>query len=46
MTVLLFIGGWLVAAVAVVACVYRFGRWLDRASDPDRRTRWNREAPR
>jgi hypothetical protein len=44
--VIAFLAGWIVVAAVVVAGVYRFGRWLDSASDPDRRTRWNREAGR
>lgn len=35
---------WLGACALVVACAARFGRWLDGKSDPDRVTRWNREA--
>ena len=41
-----FLAGWIVVAAVVVAGAYRVGRWLDGASDPDRRTRWNREVGR
>jgi hypothetical protein len=30
----------------IVLGAMRFGHWLDGKSDPDRRTRWNREAGR
>jgi hypothetical protein len=43
MTVALFLAAWCGLAVVVVACVWRFGTFLDGQSDPDRRTRWNRE---
>jgi hypothetical protein len=45
MTLALILAGWGALAVVVVACVWRFGTFLDGQSDPDRRTRWNREAP-
>jgi hypothetical protein len=41
-----FVVLWLVAAALFVAGAWRFGLWLDGKSDPDRRTRWNREAGR
>jgi hypothetical protein len=37
---------WGLGALIIVLGAMRFGRWLDSASDPDRRTRWNREAGR
>jgi hypothetical protein len=37
---------WGLGALIFVWGAMRFGRWLDGASDPDRLTRWNREAGR
>jgi cytochrome b len=43
-TALMIAGLWLCAAALGVAAAARFGAFLDGKSDPDRRTRWNREA--
>jgi hypothetical protein len=43
MTFALILAAWAAGAAALVVGAMRFGAWLDGKSDPDRRTRWNRE---
>jgi hypothetical protein len=43
MTLAILFAAWVAGALLVMLGAMRFGAWLDRRSDPDRPTRWNRE---